>query len=631
MICLSLVVLYSVGLLEMGIAKKLLAGVSAISLCGLGYVALDIRKYKVYPDQGFIDAARHYLAVRSLYVIGKVMMRKLETATKDVKTAQRDFLLQQIKENVDTEFSRDMQLDKVKSVKDFLRLYPLTRYPDYSHYISRMISGERKVLTSEHPIIFAVTSGTSGSSKILPMLQKQTKLFFFEGISVLYKCMVEAYPKTKLLHKDLKLFYTPNWRYTVDEVPIGPNSASPDRSKGLLHIYTTPPAAYDIRSEPEALYIYLLFALLDPRVGMIEANFTSIIYNAFCTLESNLTRLTDDIERGQIDPGLKIDAAVRDQLQSLLKPNPARADEIREAVQTGMVGLATRIWPELHLLLGADTGTFDLYGEKLRNSYCQGVPLYSPIYAASEGLLGINIWPHQLPSRYLLHPRTQFFEFIQENQMDEENPPTWLLHQVREGCTYELVITNPSCLYRYRFGDVVKVVGFHNQCPIVEFKYRKGQFLNVRGEKISEELFYDTLKGTVTKIWTNTTLADYCCVESVTLDGLDMLKGFKTSQPCYHVFIELARTDGSGDIKSVSRSQKAMLDDALMVQSYPYSSFRHKGSIGPIQVHIVPRGTFMDLRHFMLEQPSSASNQYKVPRVLRNQEAVKFMFGRIID
>lgn len=25
---------------------------------------------------------------------------------------------------------------------------------------------------------------------------------------------------------------------------------------------------------------------------------------------------------------------------------------------------------------------------------------------------------------------------------------------------------------RYRLGDVVKVVGFHNQCPVVEFLYR---------------------------------------------------------------------------------------------------------------------------------------------------------------
>ncbi|KAH9489794.1 hypothetical protein Btru_036562 [Bulinus truncatus] len=606
-------------------------GVSAVSLCGMCYIAYDIKRCKVYPSQTFIEAAKHYLTTRSLYLTGKVMMSRLEAASKDVEKAQREFLLQLIKENVDTQFSKEMQLDKVRSVEDFLQLFPLTDYTYYSRYISRMMSGERNVLTSQPPVIFAVTSGTSGSSKIIPMLMKQTKLFFLEGISVLYKCMVDAYPQTKLLSKDLKLFFSPNWRYTVNEIPIGPNSASPDRSERLLHIYTTPAPAYQVKSEPEALYLYLLFALLDPHVGMIEANFTSIIYNAFCALEAQISQLAKDIEQGIICPDLNIDPAIREQLQRLLSPNPGRAKELLQAAQSGKVGLAKRLWPELHLVLGADTGTFYLYGEKLRNEYCKDIPLYSPIYAASEGLLGINIWPNQLPSHYLLHPRTQFFEFIPENSMDQENPRTQLLHEVKEGSTYELVITNPSCLYRYRFGDVVKVVGFYNQCPIIEFKYRKGQFLNIRGEKISEEMFYDALKEAVLQMWPGTKLADYCCVESAVLDGLESFRNVASKQPCYHVFLELEGQVGSGEKAPFTKYQNTLLDSTLQEHSYPYSSFRQKGSIGPVQVHLVPTGTFFALRSFMLEQPSAASNQYKIPRVLRKPEAVKFMFDKTVS
>jgi len=44
--------------------------------------------------------------------------------------------------------------------------------------------------------------------------------------------------------------------------------------------------------------------------------------------------------------------------------------------------------------------------------------------------------------------------------------------QVEVGQQYELVITNASGLYRYRFGDVIKVVGLHNACPVIEFQYR---------------------------------------------------------------------------------------------------------------------------------------------------------------
>ena len=41
---------------------------------------------------------------------------------------------------------------------------------------------------------------------------------------------------------------------------------------------------------------------------------------------------------------------------------------------------------------------------------------------------------------------------------------------------------------------------------------RQGQFLNVRGEKTSEKLFYDTLSD-VAKQWDGVTLKDYCCVD----------------------------------------------------------------------------------------------------------------------
>lgn len=60
---------------------------------------------------------------------------------------------------------------------------------------------------------------------------------------------------------------------------------------------------------------------------------------------------------------------------------------------------------------------------------------------------------------------------------------------------------------------------------ICVFLSRKGQFLNVRGEKISEAVFYDALKSTLSKISAEIKLVDYCCVESVVLDEMDIYKG----------------------------------------------------------------------------------------------------------
>ena len=72
------------------------------------------------------------------------------------------------------------------------------------------------------------------------------------------------------------------------------------------------------------------------------------------------------------------------------------------------------------------------------------------------------------------------------------------------------------------------------------------------------------------------------------------------------------------------------LDEKLRAMSYVYSSFRRKGSIGPMKVYLVKPGTFTDLRAFMIENTTGSPNQYKVPRVLKKKEAVKLVMDRTV-
>ena len=44
--------------------------------------------------------------------------------------------------------------------------------------------------------------------------------------------------------------------------------------------------------------------------------------------------------------------------------------------------------------------------------------------------------------------------------------------QLEIGSMYEIVVTNLFCLYRYRSGDIIKIVSFYNQAPQYEFCFR---------------------------------------------------------------------------------------------------------------------------------------------------------------
>lgn len=346
---------------------------------------------------------------------------------------------------------------------------------------------------------------------------------------------------------------------------------------------------------------------MDSNLGIIESNFASTIYTGFKTLEQRWPELVKDIETGVLNPDLDIPINIRDEIQREMKPNATRAKELKEQFELGFNNIAKRIWPSLNLILATTTGTMSLYHQALSTSTCSTIPTYSPIYGASEGLLGVNLFPGRPDPSYCLVPNAQFFEFIKTCDSSEEQPRTMLLHQLEVGEEYEVVVTNPSGLYRYRMGDVVKIVKFFNEIPIVKFMYRQGQMLNIHGEKLSEESFYKTLQDAA-EVW-GAEILDYSTCENI-LDENDT-----DIIPHYLVFVE-----SENDIE-----RPEALDEILQDNHWVYKSFRAKGSIGCLKVVQVKKGTFFKLKTWMLENTEASSNQIKIPRVMKNKEAVQLM------
>lgn len=64
-------------------------------------------------------------------------------------------------------------------------------------------------------------------------------------------------------------------------------------------------------TEPEALYIHLLFALKDRNLGILEANFAQLVYSGLLALEPQWKSLVEDVELGRVNPILNIKEDVR--------------------------------------------------------------------------------------------------------------------------------------------------------------------------------------------------------------------------------------------------------------------------------------------------------------------------------
>lgn len=589
------------------------------SLAGMALIWRDISSRMKGENRTLSSLLSQYLAVKGVGWLGRRQRRKLEADTQNVKQVQEETLLTRLRKNANTCYGRQYDFSTITDSSVFRKRHPITTYEHYRDLIGRIAAGEEKVILAEKPLILAMTSGTSGPSAMLLSTKDTNTEFFLQGVAVCLEAMRTAFPATDSLQRTTKFFYTPTFRQSEAGIPIGPNSSTPASSKHMLNLYTTPAPAFEVPSEKDTLYLHLLFALKDRSVGTLESNFASTVFYAFSALQDRWQDLVDDIEQGKVSDALALDPKVRSRLESLMKPDPDRAAQLRAYFNDGFCGIAKRVWPHLHLVLAVDSGSNQIYGDMLRENYCQGVPFYSPFYAATEGLIGVNLWPLEPNRRYLLCPRSMFCEFLPESSLEEEVPPTLLMEEVKEGQNYELVVTNASGLFRYRIGDIIKVVGFHNQCPVVEFQYRRGQMLNVRGEKVSEALFLDALKKAVLQ-WPGAQLVDYCCAESGIMG--DSIGG---SDPHYQVFIELK------GVRNLTEEQRYKLDICLQQDSAVYKSFRIKGSIGPMRVQLVAEGAFKELRKQMMAFSKTSPNTFKMHRVLRRKEYADFLLGKTVS
>src|SRR5205807_1860490 len=86
----------------------------------------------------------------------------------------------------------------------------------------------------------------------------------------------------------------------------------------------------------------------------------------------------------------------------------------------------------------------------------------------------------------VLSVTSHFFEFLPEEQRDDEGAEFLTADQLQPNHEYYVFLTTSSGLYRYDINDVVRVVDFYHHTPVIEF-VRKGQGISsITGEKLTE-------------------------------------------------------------------------------------------------------------------------------------------------
>jgi hypothetical protein len=202
-------------------------------------------------------------------------------------------------------------------------------------------------------------------------------------------------------------------------------------------------------------------------------------------MNEHAERLIADVRKGGIDA----DVALSDEARALLVENhrgdPARADAL-EALRSQAAGqlLASQAWPALDLVVSWRSPMLQPYLRMLE-PHLEGVSGRDYISMASEGIIAIPT--RAGASGGAVAMGVHYYEFVPEELIESPNPPALLPHELEVGKSYVTILSTQSGLYRYNIGDVVRVTGFYQRTPIIEFLHRAGNTCSLTGEKLTED------------------------------------------------------------------------------------------------------------------------------------------------
>lgn len=539
----------------------------------------------------------------TIVTAGEFVENKFDKDTKNAEKVNEAILLKILNRNSKSEIGKKYKFNNIKSIKDYKEQIPISYYSDYEKYINRMAMGEKNILVSEDIEYFGHTSGTTGKQKLIPVT-KSGRLAASKYMAILSQKFIYNNFKDKFNYgKGLMIADTVTTTYTEAGIPIcSATSGGMRKIKSIIsYMYTSPYEVMMIKDKESQLYLHLFFALKERRLSYISSIFISNVLDLLRLFEDKNDSLVMDIRKGRINRKLKIDENVREKLNKSIKPDSGRADEIEAEIKRGFNGICKRIWTEIIYIACVTGGNFSIYDEMV-DYYTGGLPIYSTAYASTEATIGIN--PYLEKIRYVIIPDTVFYEFIPISDENIESTMTYCINELKLGEKYEIIITNQSGLYRYKLGDVIKVVGFYNNCPEIEFLYRRNQVLNMVSEKTTEEHLTTSIQNAIKKL--NLSLVDYTTVADNTI-----------SPGRYIFYFEFK--------DNISRRKVMTLENTLDIElqnaNLAYGRFRKNNRLDKVKVKLVHKDTFNTIKGALISKGVSKS-QIKIPRVINNKKEI---------
>ncbi len=432
-----------------------------------------------------------------LSIAGGVELAKVAHASRRPRKTQETTLRRILNYAKDTVYGREHHFEDIlqaKTPEELFRRYQrhvqANDYEDLRPYVERHKHGESNILFPGKPFMYATTSGTTNEPKWIPVTNEYFKDVFGNMTKLWMYSFIRCRPKVftgvcvSIVGKVIE-------GYAPDGTLYGSVSGVTQKNVPafLKHLYASPHEIYHI-DDYEARYYALMRMGIERNVALIiTANASTIV-----ELENNANLYYDeyvkDIENGTLSQKFGYEPYIREAIEKCLKPNPERAQELRELKQKYGRVLPKHYWPNLQVLTTWKCGNTKVYVDKLQGSFPEHMMHKEFGYFASECRFGLTL---DGSDNTVLFPHYHYYEFIAEEDLGSDNPRFLQLDELQQGKRYCPYVTTLAGLYRYSMNDLVEVGPFYKNTPTVHMIQKVNGIVTITGEKLHERQFIEAV------------------------------------------------------------------------------------------------------------------------------------------
>jgi len=423
--------------------------------------------------------------------LARSSIESLERASLDPEAAQAARLAAILQTAGGTRFGAEHGLSAVSSPADFRKAVPIRDYEGFRPYIEPMLAGEGNILTRERPFMFATTSGTTGKPKFVPLtdsfMSEYRQASIVSGFN-LYR----SYPGIAR-GRALSIVSPAVEGRLPSGIPYGAmTGAIYQKEPAVVKKWITAiPYEAALIKDYESRYYTILRIALEYRISLFYTPNPSTVSLLCRRLSRFAPQLIEDVGKGTLTPPGPLDPALRAAIERRLGASPGRGRELASLLEKERF-TPEKIWPELAVISCWTKAAASFYLQDFPE-YFGSTPVSDITYGASEGRGTVFL----SPDRQMLAINSHYYEFVPEDEIDSPSPTVLGCGEVEQGRNYFILFTTSGGLYRYNINDVVKVTGFHNRAPLIEFLHKGGNIFSFTGEKITESQVTTAMKRAV--------------------------------------------------------------------------------------------------------------------------------------